>query len=391
MNKGNWNRVDDFLEMSTHNPEHPYVAAKSTVITPGCVLLVGQGGRVVYHKAFGSKSLLPEVSPTSTSTVYDVASLTKVMVSTLLIMKMVERGQLDLEKRLSHVLQTFGTHGKEKITLRNLLTHSSGLPAHIPYYQEIQSLNQSSRTGLQGSKAAAQYIYNEIFRSELEYEPGSKSVYSDVGYLLMGQLIESISCGLTLDRYATKEIFKPLGLQSTGYIDLSALKLKQLEAVTESIAPTAQCPWRDKLLCAEVHDENAWAMGGVAPHAGVFSTAEDVHRVARVLLESYRGESEFLNRDVMRLFWERDRLISKGTWALGWDTPSSENSSSGKYFSETSVGHLGYTGCSLWIDIEREVDVVLLTNRVHPSAENKSIKQFRPAVHDLVMETLGNT
>ena len=155
------------------------------------------------------------------------------------------------------------------------------------------------------------------------------------------------------------------------------------------IAPTAECQWRGQILSGEVHDDNAWVMGGVAGHAGVFSTAEDVNLFATEMINCYHGRGNLVDRDVIREFWTRAGVDQKSSWALGWDTPSEQKSSSGQYFSENAVGHLGYTGCSLWIDHERELSVVLLSNRIHPTPDNGSIREFRPKIHDLVMETLG--
>jgi CubicO group peptidase (beta-lactamase class C family) len=167
------------------------------------------------------------------------------------------------------------------------------------------------------------------------------------------------------------------------------MKRRGLAPVTDMIAPTAECPWRERILCGEVHDDNAWAMGGVAGHAGLFSTARDVHAFATEMIDCYHGRGGLVSQDTVRKFWTLDNSIEGSSWALGWDTPSPEHSSSGRYFSRNSVGHLGFTGCSLWIDPDRELDVVLLSNRVHPNPENNLIREFRPLIHDLVMETLG--
>lgn len=392
----NWSAVENALtkaafrvEGAPSSKEIETQIEKGEHVFPGAVLLVGRGGEIVFQQAFGHSSLVPEVRKISSNTVFDIASLTKALVTTTLIMKLVERGQLEIDRRLSRVFQTFGTQGKEAMTIRHLLTHSSGYPAIAPFYRQIMQAEKTNRAGITGSRGAVEMVYNEIFRTKLENVPGKVCKYSDLGFILLGYAAEESTAGQTLEKLAVKEVFSPLSLHNTGYIELSKLKRHGLEAIHERIAPTAFCPVRDRLIHGEVHDDNAWAMGGVAGHSGVFSTAADLHKFAAEMIRAYHDQSSFVNRDVVREFWKRDGRVSNSTWALGWDTPSDSNSSAGKHFSKTSVGHLGFTGCSMWIDPEREIDVILLTNRIHPSIENENIKAFRPLIHDLVMETLG--
>lgn len=358
-------------------------------VAPGAVLLVGRDGEIVFHEAFGCSSLLPKVSAVSPDTVYDVASLTKAVISTTLIMQAVERGKLELDRKVSSIVQGFGTLGKDRITVRHLLAHCSGYPAHKTFYRELYQAEAGGRTGLMQSRGAIELVRNEIFRSALEHMPGKVTNYSDVGFLLLGAVIESIYGGQTLDKLTIDKIVAPLKLSNLGFIDLKLLKRRGLEPVTEMIAPTAQCPWRKKILCGEVHDDNAWAMGGVAAHAGIFSNARDLHSFAATMLRCYHGEDSFVDSQVVKEFWTKDTTVAESSWALGWDTPSATGSSAGKYFSKSSVGHLGFTGCSMWLDPERNIDVILLTNRIHPSPEANGIKAFRPKLHDLVMEALG--
>ena len=385
-----WSRVDEAMQSAVrpYGGEGDSANTKKSFVFPGAVLLVGRGGEVVYRKAFGCRSVLPDPSPMHEGVVFDVASLTKVMVTTTLAMQLVDRGLLDVDRRLSRVFQTFSTHGKERMTIRHLLTHTSGYPATFPFYRHIAKVDRGERTGVMSSRSATEMVYNEIFRGKLENLPGKVTKYSDIGFILLGDALEVSSCS-TLDKLAPKNIFQPLGLPSTGYIELAWLKRRGLEAVNDIFAPTSFCPWRNRILNGEVHDDNAWALGGVAAHAGVFSTIDDVHAFASHLTECWHGRDGIVNRDVLRRFWTRDGTDPKSSWALGWDTPSESRSSSGKYFSEGSVGHLSYTGCSLWIDPKREIDVVLLSNRIHPSVENNAIHVFRPLIHDLIMETMG--
>jgi len=205
--------------------------------------------------------------------------------------------------------------------------------------------------------------------------------------MLLGQLIELVTRG-PLDRFCRERIFRPLGLRATGFVDLTELRARQLTPVTERIAATERCPWRLKVLCGEVHDDNAYAMGGVAGHAGLFASAPDIDALVCRLRACWRGEDSFVASGLVREFWTRRATVPGSTWALGWDTPTPEASSAGRHISGRAVGHLGFTGTSLWIDLERDAHVILLTNRVHPRRDNDAIKALRPAVHDAVLEAL---
>ena len=390
---GDWSKVDEVLSAAVRQYDkdsdgHSDKGDKSSAIFPGAVLLVGQGGEVVYHQAFGCRSVMPELSPMTPHMVFDVSSLTKAIVTTTLAMQLVDRGLLEVDRRLSHIFQTFGTYGKERMSVRHLLAHCSGYPASAPFYRQIVRANKAERTGLMASRGATELVYSEIFRSKIEHLPGKFTKYSDIGFILLGDALEVIS-GTHLDKLARQQIFKPLQLSSSGFIELASLKRRGLEPATDRIVPTANCPWRGRILCGEVHDDNAWAMGGVAAHSGLFSSAQDVHAFAAELINCYHGRGSLVSAEVVRKFWKRDETVPGSNWALGWETPPAQRPSCGQHFSEHSVGHLGYTGCSLWIDPLREVDVVLLTNHNHWSSDSRAIHSFRPVVHDLIMETIG--
>lgn len=382
-----WSKVEQALEAAAVSLEEG--AAKKKSVFPGAVLLVGHRGETVFQKAVGSRSVLPTPSPTAIDTVYDVSSLTKALVTTTLVMQLVDRGQLDIDRRLSRIFQTFAALGKERMTVRHLLNHSSGFPPVIPFHRAIAKADKGERWGIMTSRGAVEMVYSEIFRTKLENLPGKVTAYSDVGFILLGAVVEICSGGQHLDKIAQKNIFRPLGLRSSGFIDLSRVKRRGIIPVKDIIAPTLDCSWRGRILCGEVHDDNAWAMGGIAGHAGLFSTAEEVHLIAKELINCYHGRGSLVSQETVRRFWTKDEMVAGSTWALGWDTPSPEGSSSGKRFSEHAIGHLGYTGCSVWIDPVREVDVVLLSNRIHPTDQNVAIREFRPMIHDLVMEALG--
>lgn len=386
-----WSRVFQAMEQVSVSPEGDgaKAAPKDKAVFPGAVLLVARSGEVVFHRAFGARSLIPEKSPMLETTVFDVASLTKAVVTTTLVMQLVDKGQLEVDRRLTRIFQTFGTFGKEQMTVRHLLAHCSGYPATTPFYKELATADKGERLGIMCSRGAVDFVCTEIFRARLENMPGRVCKYSDVGFILLGIAVETLMGGKTLEKSAQAQIFQPLGMLDSGFIELAKIRRRGLEPVKDVIAPTAQCPWRGKLLWGEVHDDNAWAMGGVAGHAGLFSTAQDLHLFASEMIRCYHGRGTLVEKDTIRRFWQLDGTVPASTWALGWDTPSKNASSSGRYLSTRSVGHLGYTGCSLWIDPERELELILLTNRVHPSTENNLIREFRPQIHDVVMETLG--
>lgn len=357
-------------------------------VFPGAVVLVNRAGTVVYRRAFGWRSLDPERASLSEETVFDLASLTKPLATTLAIMLLVREKKLRLDDRVARFFPNFSVHGKSAITFRHLLAHSSGLPAWRPYYRDILDQEAKGRkVGFVGTDSAKEFVYTQLQREKLEAAPGQQAVYSDLGFMLLGATVETVS-SLKLDQYCWNKIFRPLRLQSTAFINLENLRRGRFQPLLEKFAPTERCAWRKRVLCAEVHDDNAYAMGGVAGHAGLFSTADDLDRLIRSLIACYHGESSFLPSVLMREFWTRDNNVPGSSWALGWDTPSLADSSAGGRFSPTSVGHLGFTGTSLWVDLERHVHVIVLSNRVHPSRENEKIRDFRPVLHNAIMQAV---
>ena len=358
---------------------------------PGAVVLVRQDGEVVYRKAHGYRSLEPERTPLSEDTVFDLASLTKPLATTVALMRFVAEKKVRLDDRISRFFPNFGTCGKTATTIRQLLSHSSGLPACRPYYEELRAQQQKvSRLATLGSQSARDFIYAQIQREKAEFEPGARASYSDLGFMLLGALIEDMS-GTSLDQYCWNKIYRPLGLQAMGFINIETLRQKKYETATEMIAPTERCPWRARILCGEVHDDNAYAMGGVAGHAGLFAPIDEVDRLVSTLVECHAGAHPFLPAAVVRDFWTVNTAVSDSTWACGWDTPSPQGSSAGEFFSSRSIGHLGFTGTSVWIDLERNIHIIMLSNRVHPRRDNDKITAFRPILHNAVMQTLLNT
>lgn len=355
---------------------------------PGAVILVSRGGRIVYHAAFGSRSLEPERTPMQPDTIFDLSSLTKPLATTTAFMVLLTDKKVRLDDRVTRFFHNFGVYGKIHATFRHVLAHAAGLAGWRPYFRDVIRIEREGRLNFMASRGAKEYVYQQIHRERPEYEIGEKSLYSDLGFMLLGELVELVS-RMALDRFCTERIFRPLCLRSTAFVDLSSLRGRKLLPVIDMIAPTERCAWRKRLLCGEVQDDNAYAMGGVAGHAGLFANATDLDLLVSRLRACHRGKDAFIPREILREFWTRDPTVPHSTWALGWDTPSPTASSAGSQISDTAVGHLGFTGTSLWIDLERDAHVIFLTNRVHPKRDNEQIREIRPRVHDLVFEALG--
>ena len=332
---------------------------------PGAVVAVGHRGELAHLAAFGSQTYDPGSPPVTVDTIYDVASLTKVIATTTMAMMLVDEGRLDLDAPVVDFLPLFAGPGKEKVTIRHLLTHSSGVDWWAPLYEDLEG--------------PAEYLAR-IQAMDLVYEPGSKSVYSDLGLILLGEILERVS-GRPLDEFVADRVFAPLGMTGTGF--------RPDPSLLGRIAPTEYDEWRGRVVHGEVHDENAFALGGVAPHAGLFSTAGDLARFMQMIV--YGGVFEhrrLISKETVGLFTRRAN-VTDSTRALGWDTKSPQGSSAGTLFSPESFGHTGFTGTSIWVDPRRELFLILLTNRVHPTRDNKMIRQVRPAVADAVVRALG--
>jgi CubicO group peptidase (beta-lactamase class C family) len=367
--------------------EQAFDDAVARGVIPGAAVVVRRGAKVEFEGAFGFRSLAPERSQMRLDTVFDLSSLTKALATTVAAMMLARDGRLRLDDRVTRFFHNFGVHNKTTVTFRHLLAHCSGLAAWRPFYQRIAEVEKGGRINFMCSNGAKQFVYDEIHREKLEAPPGTRAIYSDLNFILLGEAIEQVS-GFPLNRFCRDKIFRPLALRSTDFIDISLTRSRHLEPVADMFAPTEICPWRQRLLVGEVDDENAYAMGGVAGHAGLFAPVGEVDLIARELLLCHAGKSEFVPPRIVREFWTRDRAVAGSTWALGWDTPSAENSSAGRHFSPAAVGHLGFTGTSIWIEPEKEIAISLLTNRIHPRRDNQAIRDFRPHVHDLIMEAL---
>ncbi len=331
---------------------------------PGAVVLVWKDGKTIYEKAFGNNTYDSSSPKVKTTTIYDLASVTKVVATTTAAMICYDRKLFSLDDKVVKYIPEFGVNGKEYITIMNLLIHNSGLLAWKKFY---------------GRDLKYDDVINEIYSSELECETGEKTVYSDLGIITLGKIIEKVS-GKSLDVFCKDEIFIPLKMESTFYNPVDSLK--KLCAPTE-----IDNYWRMKTLQGEVHDETSAMLNGVAGHAGLFSTADDLAKLMSVLLNKGKvNQKIFIQQSTIELFTKR--VSEESSRAIGWDTKSDSGSSAGKYFSKNSFGHTGYTGTSIWADPERNLFVVFLTNRVYPTRENTKIQKVRPQLHNAVIKSI---
>jgi serine-type D-Ala-D-Ala carboxypeptidase len=337
---------------------------------PACSLAVTFRGELVAHKALGRFTYDPASPEVTTASIFDLASLTKVVATTAMAMILYERGLLDLEAPVTAIVPEFaGGLGdndsrRREITLRMLLAHSSGQPAYEKLFLRAKTRED---------------LLQAAFTTKLAAAPGARAKYSDIGFIILGVVLERLA-DEPLDVFCQREIFGPLGMTHTTFNPASALQ--------DSIPPTADDRiFRHRIIQGEVQDENASVLGGIAGHAGLFSTAEDLAIFAHAMLN---GGHPILRSSTIELFSRRESAPDGTSRALGWDTPSLPlPSQSGKYFSPRSFGHLGYTGTSLWIDPDRQLSISLLTNRTWPDCQNQAIKQVRPTFYDAVIEVLG--
>ncbi|RMF96060.1 MAG: class A beta-lactamase-related serine hydrolase [Candidatus Schekmanbacteria bacterium] len=356
--------------------------------TPGFVIAAGKKGGAKFIEAFGKKQLVPYEIGNDVDTIYDIASVTKVMATTTAIMLLVQRGLINIEMKVSEFIDEFASNGKDKITIKHLLTHTSGLSDWYPYFEEIRRKDEEEGSQLMCKSNAKKMVYSLVNNEEIEKRENPVTKYSDIGFIALGEIIEKIT-GEALDSFCEREIFIPLGLKDTFFVNLEDKGRTLSEERLKRIAPTEYSQWRGGVIKGEVHDDNAYAMGGISGHAGLFSTAEDVFNFGMTILDSYHGRNDFIKQRVIKEFSKRQLIERDSSWALGWDTPSEGFSTSGHYFSPLSIGHTGYTGTSLWIDMKKEVVIALLSNRVHPDRSNRSFIKDRPLLYDAAMEVLG--
>ena len=343
---------------------------------PAATTEVGRSTGPIWRRAFGRLTYAADSPDVGHDTIFDLASLTKVIATTTLVMRAIEDGLLTLDDRLNaHLSQWRGTD-REAVTIRDLLAHASGLPAYLPFFRD--------HTGRAEFEPA-------ICHTPLEYPPRSQSIYSDLGFMLLGFILED----LRRNTQARPGQFDPAATlvsqfrRVAAFITIEPLAYNPPRTWRPRTAPTEHDAWRGRTLQGEVHDENAWALGGAAGHAGLFGTAGAVGAFAQSVLRTTAGERVVASAETFREFISRAGTPGSSR-ALGWDTML-PTSSCGSRMSPTAIGHTGFTGTSLWIDWERDLYFVLLTNRVHPTRENDRLRAIRRAFHDAVMEELDRS
>ncbi len=358
--------------------QHPVVWTPLATLVDSAVAAGAASGAVVAVSAGGARYVhtsgrlgVADSTRTRAATLYDLASLTKVVGLTTGLMLAVAERRLILDEAVRRYVPAFQGTDKDRVTVRHLLTHSSGLPAHRRLWEEA---------------VAAQDALALVDATPLDTVPGARTVYSDLGAMVLTQALERVT-GEPLDTYLARRVFQPLGMWSTMF--------RPPRHRLPDVAPTERDPWRGRELRGEVHDENAAWLGGVSGHAGLFSNAEDLLTFGEWLLGSLDGDGRGSTHpgddrlpvpaEVAREFTRRQDLVVGSSRALGWDTPS-ENSSAGTRLSPASFGHTGFTGTSIWLDPARRLVIVLLTNRVNPTRNNNQHVPLRRAVADLVAD-----
>ncbi len=347
-------------------------------VFPGAVVLVRCRGTIVVHEAVGTRGDPPHDQPVHQDSVYDLASLTKPLATATAVLCLVQDGRLQVDQSVQHWVEELRGSPFATVTIRHLLSHSAGLPAWRPYYTWLSPSGVPPRDE-EERRHRVHVLLQAIARETVVYRPGSRSLYSDVGFLVLGAIVERCA-GMSLATYCRRKIYEPLDVSSLGF---PCCDDADMAWVAGSVVPTEWDTWRSRLLCGDVHDENAAALGGIAGHAGLFGTAHAVSRLSTVWLQAVHGRAGLLNADLAQQFTQRQHGIPLSSWGLGWDTPSPP-SLSGTRLSSQAFGHVGFTGTSLWIDPSCDLEVIILSNRVHPTRTNKAIAAFRPRIHDVI-------
>ena len=331
-------------------------------VTPCAALEVGHANGVHWEHSCGRLTYAEHAPLATLDTVFDLASLTKVIATTTLLMKLVDRDAIKLDDLVQRWLPAWRSEEKTVVTIADLLEHTSGLTAHLPFYRDLRGRAE---------------FEHAICTLPLEYLPRHQSIYSDLGFILLAFIVADASGGTSMSTQFS-EIVNDLALGDLCFRPPDTWRLRT--------APTEVDPWRGRLLVGEVHDENGWALGGVAGHTGLFGTIRSVGRFARVVLRTLSGERQLVQSSTLARFRQKS-TVPGSSRALGWDRMLT-TSSCGHRLSHDAIGHTGFTGTSLWIDHRQNLYVVLLTNRVHPTRRNQSIFQLRPALHDAIVEAL---
>jgi serine-type D-Ala-D-Ala carboxypeptidase len=325
----------------------------------------------IWVRAVGSRRILPSTRPMFADTVFDLASVTKVYATATLSAVLVDRGWLSWDTSLKSLLPLFQY---PEIKIRHLLSHTAGFSAWEPLWEKVRDHFAPAPLYSIPIKERQAIMRQIVFSIPPVALPGVQTLYSDISFLLLGFGLEEVT-QMPLDQAVQKMVWEPMGIQETYFHHIHKAPEEDAQ---ENIAATEKSDWRGAILQGQVHDDNCWSMGGYGGHAGAFGTARDLLHFSRALFQG------FLSQSVLKAAWSRVAEPLGCVRTLGWDTPSGESPAAGHRFSALSIGHLGFTGTSLWIDPQAEIAVVLLSNRVHPSCENIKIRSFRPRFHDAV-------
>jgi CubicO group peptidase (beta-lactamase class C family) len=360
--------------------EELLVEAALEGVFAGSMALLGVGDELIWEAAAGYQSLAPARRPAGLGTIYDVASVTKVAATASAAALLVGQGALGLDDPVGKHLHGW-PQPKAPITVRHLLNHTSGFAGWKAYGRMWLEEHELAGHLARPSEESRAWMLDTIVGDDLAYAPGASCIYSDPGFIVLWEVLER-AAGEPLRAYLARELFTPLGMVSTFFMDLTGARAPATGA--EGIAPTEDCPVRGRVLCGEVHDLNAWALGGVSGHAGLFSTASDLHRLGTAWLSALRGMGEGpFDAESAAEFFRLQRPDLASTFALGWDSPKTEGSLTGVMLGRSARGQWGYTGCSLWLEPVRNLVIVLLSNRVHPhDTPPDAMAVFRPRFHD---------
>ncbi len=352
-----------------------FLSSLDKKVFPGATVGISQWNGSEYchfYYNYGLAQSSPSKIKITLETFFDLASLTKALATIPALLSLIEEEKISWYSTLQEIFGNEIEEDKKQINIRQLMSHSSGLPSHKEYFRKLIKVKKSEQKKL---------LFTSIVKEKLIYLPGRDVIYSDLGFMLLGLIIEKIS-GRNLEDYIQEKIYKPLNLDNSLFYGKKGSVEGQIYAATEI------CPWSGQMLSGRVHDDNCRALGGVAGHAGLFGNIDGVVQWCEHILSQIKGRTihPSFGNEILR---EAMIKVGNSSWTSGFDTPSIKGSSSGRFFSPLSIGHLGYTGTSFWIDPQKDIVVVLLTNRVHSSANNNElIRKFRPLFHDTVMRCL---
>lgn len=356
-------------------------------VSPAAAVLVARGDSILFEHYAGVAGPPGREHACGADTIFDLASLTKPLVTVALTLDLIARGRMFLDTRVADVLPAFAEGGDPRrlaVSVRHLLRHDAGLPAYKRYFESFDATVPAT-----AAEAAAKRdrLVALAIAEPLERDPRSGSVYSDIGFIVLGAVLESIS-GRRINELAAERIFTPLEVEDAVFVDTGARPRNGFAARCATAGP---CEWRGGPVHAVVQDEHAFAMGGIAAHAGLFATARGVHRLVGEWIDAWAGKGRVLDRRIVAHAWNRSAAAAgaaPSTWALGWDTPTPGVSTGGSLIGRDALGHLGYTGTSIWFDPSRKAHVVLLTNRVAYGKDKEGIRSLRPRLHDAVFSVL---